>query len=115
MAQSRAEKTETKWEEPALIALTAGVIFSGVFQWSFWIHDRRSAVVSTQDVGEIISAEFLQGLTEEKTRVLTTRGTFSVNGAFQAFKGNGAGLEVRGNGDKYLCDTTTKTCKKLVS
>lgn len=95
------------------IAFITGVFLPGVLMLAILMVDLRTTVVSTQDVGEIVSSEFLQGITENKTRVVTTRGTFLVNGTFQAFKGNGASLEVRRNNKKYLCDTTTKTCNWL--
>lgn len=89
-----------------LLALVLGV--------SHWVTQRAASVVLSTSVGEIITAEFMSSMMDDKTRIETTQGTFLVHGTFQAVKGHSTVLEIRKNDAKMLCDSVSKVCKNLV-
>jgi hypothetical protein len=73
-----------------------------------------TAVISSEDIGELQSARFIERLVHRKTEIETEKGIFLVRGTFVARKGHPLVLEQREDGARVLCDAVEKICGRLV-
>lgn len=101
-------------KETLIFTLILAVILSCIAVFAKWHVDRMNTIVSTEDVGALLGAEFSEGLTQDTTTVRTSHGTFRVNGTFQTVTGHGAEIRTYANGDSRLCDRVAEACRTLV-
>ena len=81
---------------------------------SRWIEDNRpETIIATTDAGFAISADFIDGLTHNKTRVETDRGVYLVTGTFQITKGQQLVLQEQRSGHRLLCEKGGQNCNYL--
>lgn len=72
-----------------------------------------TAVISSEDIGRLQSARFIERLVHKETEIETEKGIFLVRGAFPARKGHPLVLERREGGARVLCDPVQKICGRL--
>lgn len=73
-----------------------------------------TAVISSEDIGRLQSARFIERLVRSETEIETEKGIFLVRGTFVARKGHPLVLERREDGARVLCDAVEKICGRLV-
>lgn len=73
-----------------------------------------TAVISSEDIGRLQSARFIERLVHKVTEIETEKGVFLVRGAFVARKGHHLVLEQREGGARVLCDPAEEVCARLV-
>lgn len=73
-----------------------------------------TAVVSSEEVGRLQSAHFIERLVHSETEIETEKGVFLVRGTFPARKGHLLVLEQREDGARVLCDVAEKVCGRLI-
>lgn len=79
------------------------------------ISDSGDMVVSSRDVGNAVTANYIDGgLNSDKTRIETSGGIFLVYGSVAIMKGERFIFEERQNGDNKLCRTGTKDCYAIL-
>lgn len=71
-------------------------------------------VVSSEDMGRLQSARFIDRFPRRETEIETEKGVFLVRGAFVARKGHPLVLERREDGARMLCDPAEKICGRLM-
>lgn len=74
-----------------------------------------TAVISSEDMGGLQSARFIERLVHSETEIETEKGIFLVRGAFPARKGHPLVLEKREDGVRVLCDSAEEVCARLVN
>jgi hypothetical protein len=90
---------------------TAILLIIGIFiASSIHLHNYWTTVVSTTDVGQLITVQFHDGTS---TSVETDRGSFLVYGTFQTTKGQTLVIKDRVNGRPLLCVQATDYCKEV--
>lgn len=72
-----------------------------------------TAVISSEDIGRLQSARFIERLVHSETEIETEKGFFLVRGAFLARKGHRMVLEQREDGMRVLCDTAENACARI--
>ena len=76
---------------------------------------RQATVIDSVDAGHVVSITFISTtFGADHTKVETDQGTYIAHGKLQAEKGTALRLEKRLNKQKFLCDTSSKECWKLV-
>ena len=73
-----------------------------------------TTVVSSEDIGRLRSARFIDRFLQRETEIETDKGVFLVCGVFVALKGHPMVLEQREDGGRVLCDSVQKICARLV-
>lgn len=73
-----------------------------------------TAVISSENIGRLQSAHFIERFIHSETEIETEKGIFLVRGTFPARKGHPLALEQREDGARILCDTVEKICRRLV-
>lgn len=73
-----------------------------------------TAVISSEDIGRLQSARFIERLVHSETEIETEKGIFLVRGTFVARKGHPLVLEQREDGARILCDPMEKICARMV-
>lgn len=73
----------------------------------------RTSIISTSDAGDLMSVEYISSPFEEiRTKVETTSGFYLLRSAPSVLKGP-LTLELRKNGESYLCDEN-RMCNLLL-
>lgn len=112
MILTKIQSSETlQWILGAIMAIT---IIGGVTYGIYLLQKRWETVASSKPVGEAISAVFISGTFDERTKVETSRGYYLIHGTFQITKGEQLELQIRNSGYRHLCITGTNYCKQLV-
>jgi len=76
---------------------------------------RQATVVDSVDAGHVVSITFISTtFGADHTKVETDHGTYIAHGKLQAEKGAALRLEKRLNKQKFLCETSSNECWKLV-
>lgn len=104
----------TTWFSIGMLVLAALHAFlllavAGVY---FWLETKSEEVISTTPAGHAIRADQTNSLFPRGV-VETDSGYFFLISPMYIFKGDLLSLEVRGNGDRYLCDAR-HACTKLL-
>jgi hypothetical protein len=84
---------------------------AGLLAYAGWDAYQGRQVVQTQALGPVIKVTGTGGLVQGML-VETPRGFFPVLGAAAFERGTELVLEVRGNGDRYVCDLPRSGCVK---
>lgn len=92
------------------------VIILAVAGLSKWLVDRSEEIVTANDVGNVISVEYINGgaMDTDKTRVETSKGVFLVYGTPSVMKDSAFTIETRKNDDRMLCGFSDDRCRKLI-
>lgn len=77
------------------------------------IDSPSATVVSSEDMGRLQSARFIDRFIRRETEIETDKGVFLVRGAFMARKGHPLVLELRDDGARMLCDPAQEICGRL--
>jgi len=76
---------------------------------------RQATVIDSVDAGHVVSITFISTtFGADHTKVETDQGMYIAHGKLQAEKGAVLRLEKRLNKHKFLCETSSKECWKLV-
>ena len=120
MTQPPRDRFTINWDAVVIGGFLLYVIsfFAGVAFVLFDLHDRfdctsSAAVVTTEDVGTLQSAHFIDQLIRHETIIDTEKGSFVVCGTFPVIKNHALVLERRQDGARLLCDPAEKICVRL--
>ncbi|MHB8623882.1 MAG: hypothetical protein ACYC9J_13925 [Sulfuricaulis sp.] len=72
-----------------------------------------AVVITSEDVGRLQSARFIDQFVQRETVIDTEKGSFLVRGVFPAVKDHALVLERREGGAQVLCDPAEKVCAPL--
>lgn len=86
-------------------------VIAGLLVYAGWDAYHGRQVVQTQALGPVVKVTGAGGLARGLL-VETARGYFPVLGAAAFERGTELVLEVRGNGDRYVCDVPRTGCVK---
>ncbi len=86
-------------------------VIAGLLVYAGWDAYQGRQVVQTQALGPVVKVTGAGGLARGLL-VETPRGFFPVLGAAAFERGTELVLEVRGNGDRYVCDVPRRGCVK---
>jgi len=76
---------------------------------------RQATVVESVDAGHLVGMSFISNtFSADHTKIETNKDTYIVRGKLQAEKGATFRLEKRLNKQKFLCETASNACWKLV-
>lgn len=109
--------TDDKTLLGALLILTACFGLAFIFPLYLVASSNKvpaTAVISSEDIGRLQSARFIERLVHSETEIETDKGIFLVRGAFPARKGHPLVLEQREDGARVLCDSAEEVCARLV-
>ena len=84
---------------------------AGLLAYGGWDAYKGRQVIQTQTLGPVLQVTGAGGLSRAML-VETPRGFFPVLGAAAFERGTPLVLEVRGNGDRYVCDEPRSGCVK---
>ena len=106
---------KSNWVAELGALLTALLLFGalayGVYQLYLW----DNTVERTIDAGTAQDMTYSNPTIGAATsRVTSSDATMVVRGSFPLIKGNPLVIEVRGDGDRYLCDRRLEQCSPLI-
>jgi hypothetical protein len=94
------------------ISLLILLFFSG-FLAKYFV-EQSKAVVNVDEVGEILTGDYLIRFSDQKTIIETTKGKYIVDGVLPITKGNKLVIEKRANGQIKLCDHKIDACLNVI-
>jgi hypothetical protein len=86
------------------------------YKFEFWdlFSVPISLLILLDEVGEILTGDYLIRFSDQKTIIETTKGKYIVDGVLPITKGNKLVIEKRANGQIKLCDHKIDACLNVI-